>query len=129
MKTIITVETAKSVDEACAALEKAIAAHHFGILHVHNVRQALASKGVALDREVRIFDVCNPQRAKQVLEANPLAATALPCAIAVFSEHEKTTLAFIRPTAMLGLFGSQDLQPVAEEVERTVREIIDTAAR
>jgi uncharacterized protein (DUF302 family) len=129
MKNIIAVETAKSVDEACAALEKAVAAHHFGILHVHNVRQTLANKGVALDREVRIFDVCNPQRAKQVLEANPLAATALPCAIAVFVEHEKTTLAFIRPTAMLGLFGSEDLKPVAEEVERTVQEIVEAAAR
>ena len=129
VKNIIAVETVKSIDEACAALEKAVAAHHFGILHVHNVRQTLANKGVALDREVRIFDVCNPQRAKQVLEANPLAATVLPCAIAVFAEREKTTIAFIRPTAMLGLLGSEDLQPVAEEVERTVRAIVETAAR
>lgn len=129
MKNIVAVETAKSVDEACAALEKAVAAHHFGILHVHNVRQMLANKGVPFDREVRIFDVCNPQRAKQVLESNPLVATALPCAIAVFAEREKTTLAFIRPTTMLGLFGAEDLQPVAEEIERTVREIVDTAAR
>ena len=59
MKNIVAVETAKSIDEACVALEKAIAAHQFGILHVHNVRQTLANKGVALNREVRIFDVCN----------------------------------------------------------------------
>jgi uncharacterized protein (DUF302 family) len=129
MKNIVAVETAKSIDEACAALEKAVAAHHFGILHVHDIRQTLAKKGVGLEREVRIFDVCNPQRAKQVLEANPLAATALPCAIAVFAEGKRTTLAFIQPTAMLGLFGSEDLQPVAEEVERAVREIVEAAAR
>lgn len=128
MENIVAVETAKSIDEACVALEKAVAAHHFGILHVHNVRQMLANKGVPFDREVRIFDVCNPQRAKQVLEVDPLVATALPCAIAVFAEREKTTLAFIRPTTMLGLFGAEDLQPVAEEIERTVREIVETAA-
>ena len=129
MKNIAAIETAKSFDEACVALEKAVAAHHFGILQVHDVRQTLAKKGVALDREVRIFDVCNPQRAKQVLEANPLAAAALPCAIAVFAEGKKTTFAFIRPTAMLGLFGSEDLQLVAEEVESTVQKIVETAAR
>jgi len=129
MQHVVVVETSKPIEDACRALEAAIAAHRFGILHVHDVRQTLAKKGVPFDREVRIFDVCNPQRAKQVLDTNPLVAAALPCAIAVLSEADKTTFAFIRPTVMLGLFGSTELQPVAEEVERTVREIVEMAAR
>ena len=52
MKNIVAVETAKSIDNACVALENAVAEHHFGILHVHNVRQTLANKGIAFDREV-----------------------------------------------------------------------------
>ncbi len=129
MDNIVVVETSKPIDEACQALERAIAEHRFGILHVHNVRQTLANNGVALDREVRIFDVCNPQRAKQVLDKDPLMSAALPCAISVFSEGEKTKIAFIRPTVMLGLFGVPDLDPVAEEVEHTVREIVEAAAK
>ncbi len=128
MDNIIVIKTSKPIDEACTALEKAVAEHRFGILHVHNVREALSKKGVPFDRDVRIFDVCNPQRAKQVLEKNPLMAAALPCAISVFSEAGKTTFAFIRPTVMLSLFGAADLDPVAEEVERTVKEIVEAAA-
>jgi len=129
MKNIIVVESSKSIDEACTALEKAVAEHRFGILHVHNVRETLAKKGVPFDREVRIFDVCHPQRAKQVLENNPLMSAALPCAISVFSEGDRTIIAFIRPTVMLGLFGRPDLGPVAEEVERSVTQIVEAAAK
>lgn len=128
MENIIIVESSKSVEEACAALEKAVAEHRFGILHVHNVRETLSKKGVPFDRDVRIFDVCNPQRAKQVLENNPLMAAALPCAISVFSEGGKTKFAFIRPTVILGLFGPAGPTSVAEEVERTVRDIVEAAA-
>lgn len=129
MENIIVVESSKPMDEACAALEKAVADYRFGILHVHNVRETLSKKGVPFDRDVRIFDVCNPQRAKQVLEKNPLMSAALPCAISVFSEGGKTKFVFIRPTVMLGLFEVPELDPVAEEVERTVTGIVNTAAR
>jgi uncharacterized protein (DUF302 family) len=54
----------KSFEEACRALEAAIANHRFGVLHIHDVRPTLAKKGVVLDRDLRIYDVCNPQRAK-----------------------------------------------------------------
>ncbi len=127
MDNIVAVETTKPIDETCQALELAIANHHFGVLHVHNVRQALANKGVELDREVRIYDVCNPQRAKQVLEKDPLISTALPCAISVFSNGAKTKLAFIRPTVMLSLCGTPGLETVAEEVERIVKQIVQAA--
>ncbi len=129
MDNIVVVESSKPIDAACHALERAVAAHHFGILHVHNVRQTLADKGVRFDREVRIYDVCNPQRAKQVLDQNPLMSAALPCAISVFTEGAKTKLAFIRPTVMLGLFGAAGLEGVAEEVERAVKDIVDAAVR
>ncbi len=129
MDNIVVVETSKPIDEACQALEEAIAEHRFGILHVHNVRQTLATKGVQFDREVRIFDVCNPQRAKQVLEKDPRMSAALPCAISVFSEGDKSKIAFIRPTVMLGLFGTAGLDPIAEEVERTIKEIVEAAAK
>lgn len=129
MANIVVVETSKPLDGTCQALERAITDHGFGILHIHNVRQTLASKGVQFDREVRIYDVCNPHRAKEVLEQNPLMSAALPCAISVFAEGARTKVAFIRPTVMLGLFGAAGLEAVAEEVERTVKQIVDAAVR
>ena len=128
MENVVVVETGKPFEDACRALEQAIADHRFGVLHVHDVQKTLASKGVALGLPVRIFDVCNPQRAKQALEEAPLVAAALPCAIAVLVEGERTKFVFLRPTVMLGLFQTPALHPMAEEVERTVRAIVDQAA-
>ena len=128
MEPVIVIETSKPFAEACRALEDAVPAHGFGIMHVHDVRATLAKKGVPFDRDVRIFEVCNPARAKAALDANPLIATALPCAIAVFVDRGRTTFAFLRPTVVLGWFGSGDLRHVAEEVEATVTRIVEAAA-
>ena len=114
MEQIVVVESAKSFEDACRALEQSVAEHRFGVLHVHDLGKTLAGKGFALPFEARVFDVCNPQRAHEVLSANPVLSVALPCAISVFTEGGKTKLAFIRPTAMLGLFGT-GAQQVAED--------------
>lgn len=129
MEHLVVVETAKSFDEACRALEAAIADCRFGVLHVHDVRQSLRSKGIPFDRGVRIFDVCNPQRAKQALEQNILVAAALPCAIAVVSEGNRSRFVFVRPTMMLHLFETPQLEPLAQDIERSVRTIVESAAR
>ena len=127
MDHVVVVESAKPFEETCRALEQAVAEHRFGVLHVHDLGKTLAGKGYALGFEARVFDVCNPQRAHEVLSANPVLSVALPCAISVFTEDGRTKLAFIRPTAVLGLFGA-DARQTAEEVEATVGEIVARAA-
>lgn len=129
MHNVVVVETPKSMDEVCRALEESITQHRFGILHIHDVRPTLAKKGYVLDRDVRIYDVCNPQRAKQVLDQNMLVSAALPCAISVFEEGGKTKIAFLRPTVMLGLFELPELASAAAEVERVIEEIVNAAVR
>ena len=57
-----------------------------------------------------------------------MRSVALPCASSVYTEAGRTRIAFIRPTAMLGLFGA-GAQQVAEEVEATVRKIVERAAK
>ena len=126
---LVLVESRKSMEEACAALEKSVADHRFGLLHVHDVTGTLAKKGVVFDRPVKVFDICNPQQAKKVLDANVLISAVLPCSVSVFREGDRTRMAFVRPTVMLGLFEAPGLRPVAEEVERSMREIVEAAAR
>ena len=55
-------------------------------------------------------------------------STALPCRISVYTDQGGTRLATLRPAAMIGMFGKPALQPVAEEVERTVTAIMREAA-
>lgn len=122
-------DSPRPMDEVCAALEQSVADHGFGLLHVHDVTAKMASKGVDFDRPVKIFDVCNPHKAKQVLETNILISPALPCAISVFEEGSGTRVSFIRPTVMLEMFGEAGLQPIAQEVEETMRAIVEAAVR
>ncbi len=84
---------------------------------------------VPFARECRVFEVCNPQQAKKVLEANLEISTALPCRISVYEEGETTKLATIKPTAMIELYATPGLQGVAREVEGTLEAIMAEAAK
>jgi uncharacterized protein (DUF302 family) len=48
---------------------------------------------VDFDRECLIFEACQPQQAKMVLEENMSVFTALPCRISIFEEGGKAILA------------------------------------
>ncbi len=120
--------TEKSVSEAAAALEAAVQANHFGVMQVHNLRETMSKKGVAFDRECLIFEVCQPQQAKKVLDQNMSISTALPCRISVYEEKGKTVFATLKPTALLAMFDVPQLEQVAREVEDTLIKIMQEAA-
>ena len=123
------VDSTKPLERLVSDLEEAISRHKFGVLGVHDLRAKLAEKGVSFARECRIFEVCNPHQAKKVLEANLEISTALPCRISVYEEAGKTRLATIKPTVLIGLYPNPELKGVAVEVETTLVQIMDEAAR
>ncbi len=130
MNLLISVDSKKPLVRLRDDIPRACAAHKFGVLHVHDLRSKMREKGVEFDRETLIFDVCNPQQAKRVLEQHAEVATAMPCRIAAFDAGNGTTrLATLRPTGIIGLFGAGDLEVVAAEVEKTLGEIMQEAAR
>jgi uncharacterized protein (DUF302 family) len=123
------VESKKTLADVTKDLEQAVARHKFGVLGVHDLKAKMAEKGVPFAHECRIFEVCNPQQAKKVLEANLQISTVLPCRISVYEDGKTTKLATIKPTAMIALFATPALQAVAEEVEATLSAIMADAAR
>ena len=120
-------EASGLIDEVAKKLEDAVVANQFGVLGVHDLKQKMNAKGVAFDTECRIFEVCNPGKAKTVLQTNMGISTALPCRISVYEEAGKVKVATIKPTAMLAMFDQPDLVGVAREVEETVERIIEAA--
>ena len=120
-------ETSDSVEIVCDRLDAATVANGFGVLGVHDLKAKMAAKGVEFGPECRVFEVCNPKQAKAVLEANMAIANALPCRICVYEEGGKVKVSTMLPTAILGLFGTPELDPVAREVEAIIIRIIDTA--
>jgi uncharacterized protein (DUF302 family) len=123
------VHTQKSLEEVGQALEAAAQRHKFGVLGVHDLQAKMREKGVEFDRACRVFEVCNPQQAKKILEANAEISTALPCRISVYSEGDGVTLATLRPTALIGMFGTPSLHDVAEEVEEALIAMMQEAAK
>ncbi|HVA01831.1 MAG TPA: DUF302 domain-containing protein [Terriglobia bacterium] len=122
------VHSMKSLSEVARDLEAATQRHKFGVMGVYDLKAKLQEKGVEFKRDCLIFEVCNPGQAKKVLEKNVEISTALPCRISVFREGEEVVLATLRPTAMLGLFGAAELEPVAKEVEEAIFAIMQEAA-
>ena len=120
--------TAKSLSDVSAALHVAAQAHRFGVMHVHNLKETMAKKGVEFPRECLVFEVCQPQQAKKVLEGDMSVSTALPCRISVYEREGKTILATLKPTALLALFGVPHLEHVAREVEDVIVQIMKEAA-
>ena len=125
---LIQIPTDKTVSEAAAALQSAVEANHFGVMHVHNLKESMTKKGVEFARECLIFEVCQPQQAKKVLDENMSVSTALPCRISIYEEGGKTILATLKPTTLLAMFNTPQLEHVAQEVEDTMVKIMKEAA-
>jgi uncharacterized protein (DUF302 family) len=125
---LVKLSTEKSISEVAKALPVSAQANRFGVMQVHNLKETMAKKGVEFTRECLIFEVCQPQQAKEVLERNMSISTMLPCRISVYEERGKTILATLKPTALLEIFGEPQLKPVAQEVEDTIITIMKEAA-
>ncbi|MBM9578440.1 DUF302 domain-containing protein [Leptospira sp. 201903070] len=111
-------ETKKSVAKCVQDLETEIANQKYGVLHIHNLKETMKKKGVDFSEECQILEVCNPQKASQVLNENMEMNLVLPCRISVYSEKGKTKVGMIKPTSLLGLFSdSKKLAEVAKQVE------------
>ena len=122
------VETPKSVEQVVADLQAAVQRHKFGVLHIHNLQETLKKKGVDLPNACQILEICNPQKANEVLSEDMDLNMALPCRVSVYSEGGKTKIGMLKPSAMLkALSDSPALADVAQDVEKTIIEMISEA--
>lgn len=121
------VTTQKSVAEAAAAVEAALAERKFGVLWHLNVNEKLAEKGVSLTPEFRILEVCNPMKAKEAMETNPDVAYFLPCKVVVRNVAGTTEIGLARPTMLMTVLGDARLEGLAAEVEATMRQALEAA--
>ena len=122
------VETPKTVEQAVGNLQAAVQAHKFGVLHMHNLQETLQKKGVDFPNACQILEICNPQRARDVLTEDMDLNMALPCRVSVYSEGGKTKIGMMKPSAMLkALSDSPALARMAQEVEEAIIEMIAEA--
>ena len=129
MKHFVVVDSASNFEDTCFDLNAAVEAHGFGLLAIHDLAAAFRSKNIQFSESCRIFEVCNPQQAALVLEADMSLCMALPCRISVFTEAEQTRIAMIRPAELFrDLSDTSSLINVALEVESTMMDMINEAS-
>ena len=112
-------------ETTCQRLTDAVPANGFGLLHTHDIHGTLNAKGVDFAPQCRVFEVCNPKRAAEVLAVRMDLANALPCRIAAYERDGQVIVLMIRPSEMLAMLDdTPELAEVARTVERTMDRII-----
>jgi uncharacterized protein (DUF302 family) len=118
-------QSSRTPEEVGKRLEESAARHKFGILHIHDLRATLESKGIQLGSECRVYDVCNPQAATKALHADMRVSTVLPCRISVFSRDGGCIISTLKPTTFFATTGLEGSESLAAEVETEILAIID----
>ncbi len=119
-----TVETNKSFDEAVAAIEAKSKEKGFGVLHIHDVKATLASKGFD-SVPLKIIEICNPRYASEVLKRDIKISLMLPCPISVYVEGGRTYISTLRPKVIADFYPQADIKALAEEVDEIVLSIVN----
>jgi len=95
------VKTTSHIDTVKNELESKAKEVGFGVLHTYDFKQILQGKGFPIEREITLFEVCNPPAAQQALSHAPDISVYLPCRISVYEDNGQTVLATIGAEEML----------------------------
>ena len=122
-----TVKTQKNIDDAITTLTEDLKEIGFGVLETLDFKKILSEKNVELSNNYRLMEVCNPNLAKQVLEANPDLGLLLPCTIAVYQKDNENYISLARPTSLLSMASENNLKFSGEEIEDNLIKVIEKA--
>lgn len=116
--------TSLSFDEAVAQVREALAGEGFGVLTEIDVQGTLKRK-LGIDQEpYLILGACNPPLAHQALQADPEVGALLPCNVIVYRKDDQTCVSAIDAKQMLSIVGNPVLEPLAEQVNEKLGNVI-----
>ena len=88
-----------TTDKALEIVKEELANHSkesgFGVLNTYEFKKILAGKGFPIDKDITVYELCNPNAAQEALKSMPEISVYLPCRISVYEENGKTVLATI----------------------------------
>lgn len=119
--------TKSSFDEAVQSITERLKERSFGVLWQLNFKEKMAEHGIDFPNNFMILEVCNPQKANEVLSRHIEIGYFLPCKIVVYEKDGEVRIGTARPEILMGMAGYDDLGDVAKEVENILIEAIDEA--
>ena len=99
----------------------------FGVLTEIDVRATLKKKLDVDYNNYKILGACNPALAYQALSAEAEIGLLLPCNVVVFEDNDhNTVVAAIDAKAMMSVVGRDDINPIAEQVNKKLIKVIES---
>jgi len=124
-----TVTSHHDLDRVMTQLKHALSEASFGVLWEFDLAKKFEEKELSFDENYHILEVCQPKEAHRVVSHDLRAGYFLPCKIVVYTEDGQTKIGMPKPTALMDLADEAELKTVAEEVEHTLRHVIDQSAQ
>jgi uncharacterized protein (DUF302 family) len=121
-------QTSLNFDETVERMEAALKQEGFGVLCRIDIQAKLKEKlGVDSPRYV-ILGACNPPLAHQALQEDVNLGLLLPCNAVVYERDGKTYAGVVDAVKMLSITGQPQLEPVAQQVNGRLRQVLDAVA-
>ena len=92
---IYTTTTSTPIETIKAELEEKANEVGFSLLVSYDFKQILSDKGFPIEKEIMIYELCNPPGAQQSLSEITAISVYLPSRISVYEENGVSTLAAI----------------------------------
>lgn len=121
----ITAEVDYSYSKAIEKTKEILADHGFGVLSEIELSEKLREKLDVDFDDYMILGACNPESAYQGIQKEQELGLLLPCNVIVYREDGKTFVSAIRASNALEVAGNEDLEPIAEEVEKDLKKVIN----
>ncbi len=113
-----------TMEEAEAKVRDALMAEGFGVLTEIDVQKVMKAK-LDYDRTgYKILGACNPNLAKEAIEAEPDIGLLLPCNVLLREEDDgKVNVGFMDPVAVLGMVDNAHVAEVAPLVQGKLKNV------
>lgn len=96
----------------------------FGVLTTIDVKDTLKKKLNVDFTRYMILGACNPPFAYQALRVEEQIGLLLPCNVIVYEKGDTVVVAAFDPMLMMKVLENQNMEPIAEEVERRLQRVI-----
>ena len=101
---VYTIRTPQCIDTVKKELESKAKEVGFGVLKTYEFKQILEEKGYPIEKDITVYELCNPPGAQQALSQLPEISVYLPCRVSVYEDKGKTTLSSIGLEDIIGGF-------------------------
>ncbi|WP_028484880.1 DUF302 domain-containing protein [Thioalkalivibrio sp. ALE17] len=113
-----------AIDQVIERTTAALGEEGFGILSEIDVAAAFKKKLDLDHRAYRILGACNPNLARQAIEADPNIGLLLPCNVLVQDNENGTcTVGFMDPVAVMCLVDKPGVEDLAQDVRHRLERV------